>query len=229
MHDTHFDRIAEHYDESLPRHVADHYLRRRAAYVAEHVPLGSRLLDVGCGTGRLAKRLAAAGYDVTGADPSTGMIEVLERNAPEVKAVVASGESLPFDSGSFGASYCVAVMHHVAEEGAVSRTLSEMVRVVQPGGLVLVWDHNPLNPYWRRLMARVPQDTGEERLIGRRELIAGLERAGAEILAAERLGAVPDFVSPRALPAAARLERVVERLPGVRGLCAHNVILARRR
>ena len=35
----------------------------------------------------------------------------------------------------------------------------------RPGGRVLVWDHNPRNPYWGRLMARVPQDTGEERLI----------------------------------------------------------------
>ena len=43
-----------------------------------------------------------------------------------------------------------------------------MVRVARPGGRILVWDHNPRNPYWGRLMARVPQDTGEERLIPER-------------------------------------------------------------
>jgi hypothetical protein len=101
-----------------------------------------------------------------------------------------------------------------------------MVRVVRPGGRVLVWDHNPRNPYWKRLMARVPQDTGEERLIGESEMLAGLRAGGAEIVSAEPLGLVPDFVPPRALGAAAALERVAERTPLARRLCAHNVILA---
>ncbi len=51
-----------------------------------------------------------------------------------------------------------------------------MVRVAKPVGRVLIWDHNPRNPYWRLLMARVPQDTGEERLIGVTELLDGLPR-----------------------------------------------------
>ena len=71
-----------------------------------------------------------------------------------------------------------------------------MVRVTSPGGRVLVWDHNPRNPYWRLLMARVPQDTGEERLVGVRELVRGLADAGAEPVLVTQLGMVPDF-TPR--------------------------------
>ena len=71
-----------------------------------------------------------------------------------------------------------------------------MVRVTRPGGRILVWDHNPRNPYWRLLMARVPQDTGEERLIGMRELVEGLVDAGAEPVLVTRLGMVPEF-TPR--------------------------------
>ena len=44
----------------------------------------------------------------------------------------------------------------------------------------MVWDHNPRNPYWPYLMKRVPQDIGEERLIGLEELLGGLEAGGAE-------------------------------------------------
>jgi ubiquinone/menaquinone biosynthesis C-methylase UbiE len=222
---SHFDAIAAEYDGSLPPHVIEHYLRKRARFVVEHCPPG-RALDVGCGTGMLAERLAAAGYEATGVDPSAGMLEVLRERAPQVRALQAPGTALPFADDSFDVVLCVAVMHHIADAGDVRGTLAEMVRVARPGGRVLVWDHNPRNPYWGRLMARVPQDTGEERLIGEAELVGGLRAAGAEVVSSAQLGLVPDFVGPRALAAAAAIEAAAERAPLVRRLCAHNVILA---
>lgn len=225
MTDTHFDDIAAVYDESLPPHVVEHYLRKRTRFIVERCPSG-RALDVGCGTGALAARLASAGYEVAGVDPSGGMLEVLRRRAPGVDAVQGSGTALPFPDDGFDLVYCVAVLHHVADHGAVRATLAEMVRVARPGGRVLVWDHNPRNPYWGRLMAKVPQDTGEERLIPEHEVVGGLRGAGARILLSAQLGMVPDFTPRRALRAAAALERAVERTPLVRRLGAHNVVLA---
>jgi|1186.fasta_scaffold02174_2 SAM-dependent methyltransferase len=225
MSGSHFDTIAGEYDESLPAHVVEHYLAKRVAYIRRHCPPG-RALDVGCGTGVLAGRLAAAGWEMTGADPSEGMLDVLRERVPGVEAVHASGTDLPFPDGAFDLAYCVAVMHHVADPVDVRATLGEMVRVIRPGGRVLIWDHNPRNPYWKRLMAKVPQDTGEERLIPEAEIVDGLHAAGAAVVSSEQLGLVPDFVPPRALPAAAALEQVVERTPVARRLCAHNVILA---
>ena len=99
----------------------------------------------------------------------------------------------PVPDGSFDLVLSVAMMHHIAAPDDVRRTLAEMVRVTSPGGRVLVWDHNPRNPYWRLLMARVPQDTGEERLVGVRELVRGLGDAGAEPVLVTQLGMVPDF------------------------------------
>jgi SAM-dependent methyltransferase len=154
------------------------------------------------------------------------MLEIMRTRAPGVDAVVASGTSLPFADDSFDLVLTVAVMHHIAEPDDVRRTLAEMVRVVKPAGRVLIWDHNPRNPYWRLLMARVPQDTGEERLIPAHEVVEGLRAAGARIVLSTQLGLVPDFTPPKALPAAARIERTFERTPGARRLAAHNVILA---
>ena len=225
MTESNFDRIADVYDESLPAHVVDHYLEKRTAFVLEHCPRGAAL-DVGCGTGALAARLAGAGYDVVGLDPSEGMLRVLEGRTSSVRAVKGSATSIPFDEGRFDLVLSVAVMHHIAAADEVRRTLAEMVRVTRPGGRVLVWDHNPRNPYWRLLMARVPQDTGEERLVGVRELVRGLADAGAEPVLVTQLGMVPDF-TPRALLAvAAAAERAAERTPLVRRVCAHNVVLA---
>jgi len=225
MASSHFDELAAVYDDTLPAHVVEHYLRKRTRFVVAHCPRG-RGLDVGCGTGVLAARLAAAGYAMSGVDPSAGMLEVLRSRFPAVEAVQASGTELPFADGRFELVLTVAALHHIADPGDVRRTLAEMVRVARPGGRIVVWDHNPRNPYWGRLMARVPQDTGEERLIGERELLDGLARAGARIVRSLQLGLVPDFVPPAGLRAAAALERGVERTPLIRRLGAHNVILA---
>jgi ubiquinone/menaquinone biosynthesis C-methylase UbiE len=225
LSDSHFDSIATVYDEWLPAHVVEHYLDKRSAFIRAHCPAGKGL-DVGCGTGTLAARLAAAGYEMTGVDPSAGMLDVMRSSHPVIEAARADGTYLPFGDERFDFVYCVAVMHHIAEPGAVRQTLGEMVRVTRPGGRILIWDHNPRNPYWGRLMARVAQDTGEERLIPRMEIVAGLGAAGASIVECTQRGFVPDFIPPRAIRAAAALERGFERVPVLRTFAAHNVVVA---
>lgn len=228
MGNPQFDLIAEDYDASLPAHVVEHYLRKRTAFLIELCP-GGKGLDVGCGTGVLADRLAQRGLEMTGVDPSAGMLRILREKRPRVEALEAPGTALPFPDDSFDLVMCVAVMHHVADPEAVRLTLAEMVRVALPHGRVVVWDHNPRNPYWKSLMARVPQDTGEERLIPEQELLGGLRRAGADIVGSTQLGMVPDFTPPPLLRVAAAAERAVERTPLVRRLGAHNVVVARKR
>ena len=222
---TDFDAIADEYDASLPPHVVEHYLAKRVAFIRQYVPPGSAL-DVGCGTGVVAERLSREGYDVVGVDPFRGMLRYVRQRRPDLLAVAASGEHLPFADDTFDLVYCIAVMHHVADPDAVRQTLLEMTRVAKPGGHVLVWDHNPRNPYWPIIMRRVPQDTGAERLIPEWEVLDGLAAGGARPIVAQPLGLMPDF-TPRALTGAvARLERFVERVPVLNRLCAHNVILA---
>jgi SAM-dependent methyltransferase len=222
---SHFDSIATLYDESLPSHVVEHYLRKRTRFVTEHCPRGEGL-DVGCGTGALVQRLAQAGYTMSGVDPSEGMLAVLRTRAPEIPAIRAAGTDLPFGDDSFDLVLTVAVLHHIADADDVRRTLGEMVRVVRRSGRVLVWDHNPRNPYWGRLMARVPQDTGEERLISEHEVVGGLRAAGGRILQSTQLGMVSDFTPAGALRVAAAIERAVEGTPLIRRFAAHNVVLA---
>jgi len=225
LRQTDFDAVAGDYDESLPAHVVEHYLRKRVAFIRQHVPPGPTL-DVGCGTGVLAARLTNLGYQIVGVDPSRGMLAQLRQARPEIPVIAGDATALPFADGTFALTYCVAVMHHVAEQDAVRKTLTEMARVTRPGGRIVVWDHNPRNPYWRLLMRRVPQDTGAERLIPESELLAGLQAGGAEPVVVTRSGFVPDLVPPRLLRAAAGIERFVEVAPVLNLLCAHNVVLA---
>lgn len=224
-----YDEVAAHYDEAIPAHVMAHYLAKRVALVRSLVPAGATVLDVGCGTGTLDAALRAAGYRLVGSDASFGMLRQLRlggRGTP----VCGMGERLPFVSESFALAITVATLHHISEPERVAATLSEMCRVVQPGGAVVVWDHNPVNPYWPLLMKRVPQDTGEERLVPQEEIVGALSRAGitTQHIHAKRSGLVPDFTPPALLGLVQALEQVVERTPGANIFCAHNVVVARK-
>lgn len=220
---SHFDDIAEEYDRTLPEHIQEHYRRKRVATIA---PLlnGGLGLDVGCGTGRLMEALSGYGK-VTGIDGSPGMLQVLKQ-AGRGEAVAAQSWMLPFADGTFDVTYCVAVLHHVADPVLVRKTIQEMARVTRPGGKVVIWDHNPRNPYWPLLMARCPQDTGDERLIPEEEILLALEDCGLSSVTSRQTGFVPEFVPKWLMPAARALEWLVERVPLLQVLCAHNVIVA---
>jgi len=220
---AHFDDIADDYDESIPAHVMEHLTERRVALAKSLAPEG-RVLDVGCGTGRFLGALPAH-YERVGIDVSAEMLDRAREKGIEV--FEASGDALPFDDASFDLVTTFAVLHHLIDPELVVATLREISRVVRPGGAAIVWDHNPLNPYWRILMARLPQDQGDERLVPARLILSALRDAGLQTLTLRRMTFTPDFAPPRALPAIARLEPMLERIPGINLLAAHNVIVAR--
>jgi ubiquinone/menaquinone biosynthesis C-methylase UbiE len=221
----HFDRIAVEYDESLPAHVMAHLLRRRVRLATELQPSG-RVLDVGCGTGVFLDALSGDRHERMGVDVSEEMLAVAAERGIATRR--AGADDLPFSPESFDLVVSIACLHHLIDPRVVAGALREMARVVRPGGSVLVWDHNPLNPYWRVLMARVPQDTGDERLVPADEVVSGLRAAGLERIELRRMTFVPDFTPAAALPLAGRLEALLERLPGVRVLAGHNFVVARK-
>lgn len=227
-----YDGIAPHYDGSIPAHVAAHYLAKRVDLVAGLASAAAAVLDVGCGTGTLATAIGSAGYDVYGLDASTGMLAQLAVPAPSGagrgQPVAGFGERLPFADGAFDLAITVATLHHITDPGRIAATIGEMCRVTRPGGHVVIWDHNPKNPYWPLLMKRVPQDTGEERLVPLEEIVADLRAAGVTTMRAHRSGLVPDFTPPALLGLARAVERVFEATPGLNIFCAHNVVIAYR-
>ena len=134
------------------------------------------------------------------------------------------------DDDSFDLALTVAAMHHIAAPDAVHRTLAEMVRVTRPGGRVLIWDHNPRNPYWSNLMSRVPQDTGEERLIASRRGDGWPDRGRRPGAVKPAAGAGAGFhaTPPRCAPPRSP-SGFSSATPYLKRYGAHNVIVARKR
>lgn len=122
--------------------AADAYDRARPSYPVQAVtdalgPPPQHILDLGAGTGKLTRVVAAAGFDVVAVDPDNGMLEVLGRTAPQVDRRQGSAEAIPADDNSFDAIVAGQAFHwfDVAKAGP------EMVRVLRPRGLVaLLWN-----------------------------------------------------------------------------------------
>jgi ubiquinone/menaquinone biosynthesis C-methylase UbiE len=223
--EQHFDTVAADYDDTIPSHVMAHLTRRRVELATLLLPAGGRVLDVGCGTGTFLKSLPER-YERVGVDVSAAMLS--SAASMGIEAHHATADHLPFEDASFELVATFAVLHHLIDPAVVRGALQEMCRVVRPGGAVIVWDHNPLNPYWPLLMRRLPQDQGDEKLVPARTVLAVLGEAGMREITLRRLTFTPDFTPPAALGAVTRVERVLERIPGVRTFAAHNVVTARR-
>jgi SAM-dependent methyltransferase len=94
-----------------------------------------RILEVGCGMGTMAMCWARAGATVTAVDLNSGAVAETRRRFEleglESSACEADGRSLPFDDASFDYVYSWGVLHHSPD---LDRSLSELLRVLRPGG-----------------------------------------------------------------------------------------------
>jgi SAM-dependent methyltransferase len=159
------------YDALSHRLLLGPLFDRIAADVAGFAPAGGRVLEVGCGPGRLSNRLARLGLDVTGLDLDPAMIERARANAGRsfhergASFVVGDVASLPLPDASVDLVVSTLSMHHWNDPAA---GLAEIHRVLRPGGRALVWDFRAgAVPLHGRLPNPVEQVRGSPlRLIG---------------------------------------------------------------
>src|SRR5262245_47901336 len=106
---------------------------------AAHVAEGMRVLDVCTGPGMLAGTAVKRGAQVVALDFSGKLIEIAMRNAPGAEFRQGDAQALPFEADSFDSVVCGYGIIHVPEP---QRALSEMRRVLKPGGFlaVSVWE-----------------------------------------------------------------------------------------
>ena len=113
-------------------------LNKLADAVGYHVPAGGRVLDLGCGTGDLARHLASAGLHVTGCDISANMLSRAAASDPrgviELRRLDPMWRTLPFPAGRFDAVVTSSVLEYVDSPAVV---LAECARVLRPGGVML--------------------------------------------------------------------------------------------
>ncbi len=181
--------------------VAEGYAKWAEGYDAEANPLvsleepltleviddvaGKDVLDVCCGTGRYAIRLAQAGARVCGVDGNEAMLAVARRKRDDLglQADLRPGDvaRLPYADASFDLVVCALALCHVHD---LTPPIKEMARVLRPGGRLVVSDFHPfcLMAGWRTLFRR-PEATyciqNHLHLID--DYVAALRRAGLQM------------------------------------------------
>jgi SAM-dependent methyltransferase len=178
-----FDHFASSYEDLLDaplrkRFVADplHFYYRkwmvlqRLLQRAGRKATDQRWLDVGCGKGDLLRMAGTSFASAAGCDPSAQMLGEEENFTLRQQQTLGS---LPYADNSFDLVTAVCVYHHV--HGVHRRLLTdEIVRVLAPGGLCCIIEHNPWNPVTRTIVKNCPVDRDADLLSARqsRRLLA---------------------------------------------------------
>ena len=115
--------------------------RKQAELIAADLPNGARVVDFGCGDGRVTIPLAELGYDVTGVDASENMLAALHDQAPDIPAVRSDGTDLARALGlgkrKVDAVVCLSVLIH--HDWATGAALIEQLRgIVKKNGLLIL-------------------------------------------------------------------------------------------
>jgi demethylmenaquinone methyltransferase/2-methoxy-6-polyprenyl-1,4-benzoquinol methylase len=142
-----FDDVVDRYDvlNDVLSLGLDRVWRRAAANA---IPAGGRILDLGCGTGKLGLRLVDRA-SVVGVDVSLEMLRAARRGATRLLLVQSSAFALPFADGAFDGAVSGFVLRNLHD---LPTAFAELARVLRRGGTVALVDiTEPSRPILRRL------------------------------------------------------------------------------
>lgn len=130
-----YNRIAQEFSSSR------RFIWKDLEFLIQYTMPGDRVLDLGCGNGRLFQILKDMEIEYFGVDVSEKLIEIAKKRYHQAKFQVADALNLPFPNNYFDKIYSIAIFHHIPSEKFRLRFLKEAKRVLKPGGLLIltVW------------------------------------------------------------------------------------------
>lgn len=120
-------------------------------------PAKLTVLDLGCGVGTFHRHLVGAFGALHGLDVSASSIELARAANPSCTYAVYDGSVAPYEAGTFDLIFAACVIHHVPPENWPGFA-ADMRRMLRPGGLAVVFEHNPYNPLTRHVVSRCAFD-----------------------------------------------------------------------
>jgi SAM-dependent methyltransferase len=224
-----FDACSDTYSDLVNASVSiggvehEFYIRRKVDHLLDlartHLgdPEGLTALDVGCGVGLTDAQIDGRIGDLHGIDTSGDSVAQAKVQNPAVAYQSYDGDRLPYDTATFDLVFAINVLHHVDPPDR-RRFTEEMARVVRPGGIACIFEHNPFNPLTRWAVDRCEFDQGVV-LLSRAAASLLLQEAGLEPAESRYI-----IFVPRNGAAIARAEGYLHKVP----LGAQYAVAARR-
>ena len=186
-----FDKFAEEYlathqqnlkiSGEAPDYFARYKLEElRRLWSRQSLPEPTTVLDFGCGIGASLPHLKAAfpRAALTAVDVSSRSLEIAETRFPGIATLVPydGTGAVPLAAESQDLIFSACVFHHI-DAAEHSRILGDLRRLLRPGGHLVIFEHNPVNPVTRYIVATCPFDENAV-LIGGGDLKARLRKSG---------------------------------------------------
>jgi SAM-dependent methyltransferase len=201
LNQAEFDRFAETYDSDVQRSLyglkPDYFTMVKANFIIDlvnrHFGANAELdaLDVGCGIGNYHSRLGEHFKTLVGTDVSQASLGLAATRNERIGYYHYDGQRLPFPERSFDVVFTICVMHHVPP-AQWADFASEIKRVLRPGGLALVFEHNPANRLTRRIVDRCEFDR-DAVLLRRSRTETLLMEAGLKNVRSRCILSIPSF------------------------------------
>ena len=110
--------------------------------LSQYIKDGDKVLDLGCGTGRLYQLFGENQVEYVGMDNSMGQLEMAREQFPEGNFRFGELTITSLDDEEFDIIYCIAAFHHLPNKELRLKSLREMSRVLKPGGYVVMTNWN---------------------------------------------------------------------------------------
>lgn len=131
-----YNRIADEFDSTRES------VWKELRILFEKTPLRAKILDLGCGNGRLTALFEQKNCTITGVDPSEALLQIAQKKHPKATFRKGNFLNIPAPNNRFDEVWCVASFHHLPTQHSRLKALQEIHRVLRQKGecILVVWN-----------------------------------------------------------------------------------------
>lgn len=138
-----YNAVAPQWDQTRKHVWSD------VTFLKEVIFENATVVDVGCGNARILKLFDSVNVDYIGIDGSVGLIEIAQQRYPEHKFKVGNMLAVPVEDGVADVVICMAALHHVPSVTFRQQAISELARIMKPGGKLVMTNWSSQTPQFR--------------------------------------------------------------------------------